>query len=622
MPAITVKSCGKPTGIDTTTSAGTGIGIDTTTGAGTGIGIDTTTGAGTGTPFDTRIHVSPGSNLLDVLQSHNFEIYAPCGGEGTCGKCLVGIRDRRQADQSQVTSCRYTVDSDIDIYLSDTAETEVLVSQYERLRELPPEPGVGVATGYTATADDDTATVAETASGTRPATETGAPSTLSRPPATPIGVAIDLGTTTIVAHLADLKSGSLIGTRTARNPQAAFGADLIARIHHCMTAENGLGTLQSLVIGTIRRLISESAEGHGLRASDVVRVTVAGNATMLHILLGEHPESLAFAPFKPVFTGRKKVRAAGLGLGVHPGAEVHILPSFSAYVGADMVAGLAALDPEATPENYLFVDVGTNGEIALVTPDRILCCATAAGPAFEGANLSCGMEAAAGAISRYRGPGDFLTIANMPPVGICGSGLVDIVASLLRRGVIRKDGFMAEPVVIVPATGSSESESGVGSESGIEPKSGIRPSQGFAAQSESRSGSAWGTDPNILLTPGDVREVQLAKSAIAAGVALLLRHTEIGLADIDAVYLAGGLGNYLQPRSAVEIGLFPRELECRIVPVGNTSASGALLALKSERFGACLDETLSRMELFELSGHPEFQDEFTGNMAFPEIRAV
>ena len=618
MPTITVKSSGMLAG--TGSRSGTEVGTGTGSRSDTGIGSrsDTGTGSRSDTGIGTRIHVSPGSNLLDVLQSHNFEIYAPCGGEGTCGKCLVGIRDRRQADQSQVTSCRYTVDSDIDIYLPDTAETEVLVSQYERLRELSPEPGVRVATGYAATADDDTATEDETATGTRPATEAGAPSTLSLHPATPIGAAIDLGTTTIVAHLADLRNGSLIGTRTARNPQTAFGADVIARIHHCMTVENGLGTLRSLVNGTIRRLISESAEGHGLRASDVVRVTVAGNATMLHILLGEHPESLAFAPFKHVFTGRKKLRAAGLGLGVHPGAKVHILPSFSAYVGADVVAGLAALDPEATPENYLFVDVGTNGEIALVTPDRILCCATAAGPAFEGANLSCGMEAAAGAISRYRGPGDFQTIANMPPVGICGSGLVDIVASLLRRGVIRKDGFMAEPAVIVPAVKSAESESGVGSESGIEPGSGIRPSQGFAAQSEPRSGSAWGMDPNILLTPGDVREVQLAKSAIAAGVALLLRHTEIGLADIGAVYLAGGLGNYLQPRSAVEIGLFPRDLEGRIIPVGNTSASGALLALKSEQFGACLDEILSRMELFELAAHPEFPDAFAANMAFPD----
>jgi len=454
----------------------------------------------------------------------------------------------------------YTVDRDIEVNLPDTAEIEVLASQYERLRKLPPEPGTAAAVGYAT------------------AIEVGSPSTHFPDPATPIGAAIDLGTTTIVAHLADLKSGSLIETRTARNPQAAFGADVIARIHHCMTAKNGLGTLRSLVIATINRLISESAASQGLRTTDVVRVTVAGNTTMLHILLGEHPEPLAFTPFQPVFTGRRHVAAAALGLSMHPRAEVHVLPSFSAYVGADVVAGLAALDPESTPETYLFVDVGTNGELALVTPDRILCCATAAGPAFEGANLACGMEAGAGAICRYRGPDDIQTIANMPPVGICGSGLVDIVASLLRRGVIGVDGFLAEPAVIVPAA---------------------------------RAGR------DILLTPGDMREVQLAKSAIAAGVALLLRHAGCRPDDIGAVYLAGGMGNYLQPRSAVDIGLFPRELEKKIIPVGNTSASGALLALKSEQFGACLDEILSRMELFELSGHPEFLDEFAGNMAFP-----
>lgn len=560
----------------------------------------------------TAIRVSPGNNLLDVLRRHDFGVYAPCGGEGTCGKCLVRMRNGGHLTRNDVTSCRYTVETDIEVDLPDAAETEVLASQYERLRELPPEPGTAVAVGSAAATEDEITTK------TRPATEAGAPSTLSLPPATPIGAAIDLGTTTIVAHLADLKSGSLIETRTARNPQAPFGADVIARIHHCMTAENGLGTLQSLVIGTINRLISESAVSHGLRAMDIVRVTVAGNTTMLHILLGEHPEPLAFTPFQPVFTGKKQVAAVVLGLNIHPQAEVYILPSFSAYVGADVVAGLAALDPESTPETYLFVDVGTNGELALVTPDRILCCATAAGPAFEGANLACGMEAGAGAICRYQSPDDWQTIANTPPEGICGSGLVDIVASLLRRGVIGVDGFLAEPAVIVPAAqtesaagAEARSDSNSGSAAGIASGSGVESKAGSDSEMRSQPGR------DILLTPGDVREVQLAKSAIAAGMTLLLRHAGCRPDDIGAVYLAGGMGNYLQPRSAVDIGLFPRELKDRIIPVGNTSASGALLALKSERFGACLDEILSRMELFELSGHPEFPDEFAGNMAFP-----
>ncbi len=516
------------------------------------------------------IRVPPGSTLLDVLRGRDFGVYAPCGGEGTCGKCVVAIREPGHADRSMVTSCLYAVDRDIEVDLPDAAETEVLATQYEKLREMPPEPG---------------------------AASTHSPNA--------IGAAIDLGTTTIVVHLADLKSGSLIETRTARNPQAAFGADVISRIHHCMAAENGLDTLRSLVTGTINRLVSECADSHGLRATDIVRVTVAGNTTMLHILLGEDPEPLAFTPFQPVFTGGQLVPAAALGLGIHPRAEIHILPSFSAYVGADVVAGLAALDPAKTPKNYLFVDVGTNGELALVTPDRILCCATAAGPAFEGANLACGMEAAAGAICRYLGPDDYQTIANVPAEGICGSGLVDIVASLVRRGVIRKDGFLAEPAVIVPAAWS-----------GVQPASGSTAQSESGVESESRLGSKSGRD--ILLTPGDVREVQLAKSAISAGVALLMRHAVCRTDDIGAVYLAGGLGNYLQPRSAVEIGLFPRDLEAKIIPVGNTAASGALLALKSERFGRCLDDVLSRMELFDLSGHPEFLDAFAENMAFPD----
>lgn len=517
------------------------------------------------------VRVPAGTPLLDVLWDHHFEVYAPCGGSGTCGMCLVLIRDH-----GYVTSCLYPVTQDMDVVLPGPMETRVLASQYDHLRELPFLPGK---------------------------------STFLSP--RPFGVAIDLGTSTLAFYLLDLTTGSLVETRTANNPQSIHGSDILSRIHHCITRSDGLQKLRSEALEAINRQLAGFVESLDLEPYDLVNLTVAGNNTMLHILLGESPESLAFSPFTPVFTASKQIAGVSLGLDVHPLAKVHVLPSFSAYVGADVVAGLAALDPGAALENYLFVDVGTNGELALVTPERILCCATAAGPAFEGANLSCGMMAAAGAISRYRGPDDWQTIANAPPAGICGSGLVDIVASLLRHGVIRGDGFLAEPAVIVPATRlgiQPASVSAVQSESGVE------------SEPESMKRSRPGRD--ILLTPGDVREVQLAKSAIAAGVALLLRHAGCRKDDIGAVYVAGGLGNYLQPRSAVEIGLFPSELEDRIIPVGNTSASGALLALKSERFGACLDETLSRMELFELSGHPEFTDEFAANMAFPDVGKI
>jgi uncharacterized 2Fe-2S/4Fe-4S cluster protein (DUF4445 family) len=487
--------------------------------------------------------VPHGSILLEVLRDRGYDVYSPCGGKGTCGKCKVYVRG-----DGHVTSCLYPVKSAVEIVLPEPREATILASQYRYSRQMDPDPGVSAG--------------------------------LSRHP---VGVAIDVGTTTLVFHFISLSTGSVIETHTALNPQSKFGADVISRINYCISNTGGLSVLQSALINAINFQLARFCRKSDMPAGDIVKICFCGNTTMLHILLGVNPGPLAFVPFTPAFTGEKVLKASELNLDCNPEGELRVLPSLSAYVGADIVAGIASLAPDRTHRNSLFVDLGTNGEIALITPDRIWCCATAAGPAFEGANIEHGMGALEGAIKGYYGHGNFQTIGDSLPMGICGSGLVDLAASLLKTSVIRTDGFMEENFIIVPAEKS-------------------------------------GTSEDIHLTPKDVREIQLAKSAIASGIRILVKYAGLSMSEVDALYLAGGFGNYVRTESASEIGLLPYELAGKVIPVGNTSGTGALLSVKSVFFDKIVNELLNSMNFVELSEHEDFVLEFAMNMEFPYIR--
>ncbi len=485
--------------------------------------------------------VSRGTMLLDAVRSNGFEVYSPCGGNGTCGKCKVYVRD-----EGYVTSCLYPVEGDIEIVLPEPTEARILAAQYEHSRVIPLSPGP--ASGLSES---------------------------------PFGVAIDVGTTTLAFHFIQLSTGSLIETHTALNPQAKYGADVISRINYCILNPGGLHTLQSELIDAINLQFASFTEKPEIAPDDIVKVSICGNTTMLHILLGVNPQPLAFVPFTPVFTEEKILKASELNLDCNPRGEVKVLPSLSAYIGADIVAGIASLAPVPEHKNFLFIDVGTNGEIALVTADRIYCCAAAAGPAFEGANIEHGMGALQGAINIYFGQDNFQTIGDTEPLGICGSGLIDLVASLLGSGYVRADGFLEKKIVVVPS---------------------------------GRSGT--GTD--IYISPKDIREIQLAKSAIASGINVLVQRAGLSLDQVDALYLAGGFGNYIRTESAVATGLIPYEFSGKVIPVGNTSGTGAMLAVRSVSFDKVVSETLNRMSYIELSDDDDFVLQFAMNMEFPE----
>jgi uncharacterized 2Fe-2S/4Fe-4S cluster protein (DUF4445 family) len=394
----------------------------------------------------------------------------------------------------------------------------------------------------------------------------------------PFGLAVDIGTTTIVLYFYDFRREALVHISSILNPQQNYGADVISRINHCIQHEDGLETLHSELIRAINRQILDFLAEHGLKEKDIVKVTFTGNTTMLHFLLKEDPRTIAFAPYQPVFTAEQHRIGIDLGLASNEQSFIKVLPSISGYVGADIVAGLSALKPEDHIQTYLYIDLGTNGELALVTPGKLLCCATAAGPAFEAANISCGMPAVKGAIFAYSEAG-YQTIADASPSGLCGSGLLDVISVLLDTGHISPTGEMEQDFVIAPAA-----ESGIGE--------------------------------NVALTPADVRELQLAKAAVAAGINILLKFAGIEAKSMDAVYLAGGFGNYIKKESAIRIGLLDESYREKIIPIGNASGTGALMALKSVDFDNRIKQLREQMEYIELSSDPDFVTEYAMSMSF------
>jgi len=477
------------------------------------------------------IKSAAGDSLLDTLRINGYNLYAPCGGKGTCGKCRVKIKD-----EGEIIACRYYPDKDIEVILPGEEDANILVHQTEYLEDIPFKINPG---GY------------------------------MNPE--PFGVAIDIGTTTVAMYFLNLLNGEIEKISSFLNPQRQYGADVITRINYCQEHEFGLQELQKSIVEALNKEFNAFRIKKGLIPLNFEKIIIVGNTTMLHIILGENPLSIALAPFKPLFIEKQIRNGLSTGLNINAGAEVVTLPCVSAFVGADIVAGLAAL--KVSQKNYLFLDIGTNGEIALIKDEKIFTCAAAAGPAFEGANISCGMGAVFGAISVFSNPEKYQVIGNSEPLGICGSGIVDIVAYLLVKDIIDETGLLKEIFIISP-------------------------------------------EKNIQIVQQDIREIQLAKSAIYSGIKILMNLAGLSFSDIDALYLAGGFGNYINIKSAIQIGLLPCELRNKIYPVGNSAGIGAMQYIKSDDFEKKIDAILKNSQYIELSYVDEFTMEFALNMNF------
>ena len=474
-------------------------------------------------PRDITLTAQRGENLLNVLRRAGLAPESYCGGEGRCGKCRVWV------DGEELLSCRYSVEKDICVELKDAPDVRVLTRADDvSARSAPVRPGKLMA--------------------------------------------FDIGTTTVAGSLMD-ENGKELACLGVLNPQAAYGADVVSRIR--AAAGGALREQTELIRDCLSGLAAELCRKAGIPPESVGTVSLVGNPAMQQLFLGLGVDNLINIPFRSILNTAEICESAGL-IPSLPRAALLTVPDVSGYVGADTVGCVLSTELYASDRLTLLVDIGTNGEMVLGTKDRMLCCATAAGPALEGASIRFGMRAAPGAIDRVPVKDGKLhchVMGGGEARGICGSGLIDAAAAALELGLINRRGKILSGDVLTLADG-------------------------------------------IYLTQDDIRQLQLAKGAIAAGIHILVREYGAGMEDIDALLLAGAFGSFLDAASACRIGLLPPVLRHKIVGIGNAALAGAkLAAVNKDEFART--RTLCRaMEPVELAESPDFRRSFAENMYF------
>ena len=467
-------------------------------------------------PDGVRVQIPQGTDLLQAQILAGLRPDAPCGGKGTCGKCKVHL------DGREVLACQTPVDRDMTVFTAQELDANILTT------------GIQAETRPDGTDD--------------------------------YVIAFDIGTTTVVAYLMDGHTGALLARESCMNPQSQFGADVISRIQHAL--DHGAEELSACVREAMTALTAQAANTAGIPESAITTAAIVGNTAMHHLLLNIDPSPLVIPPYMPnVF------KALELG----EGCKARILPNIAGFVGGDTVGCMVATRFDQLEELTLLIDIGTNGEMVLGNKHRRIACSTAAGPAFEGAKISCGMRGADGAVDHVKVENDeirYHVLGDVAPKGLCGSGLLDLVAVLLDQEILDESGYL--------------------------------------------EGKEFTLCDNVTLTQKDIREVQLAKAAIRAGIELLAQELGVEVADIQQVYLAGAFGNYLNPASACRIGMIPPVLLDRIHPIGNAAGEGSkLCALSRAEFE--YSQTLAKnTEFLELASLPDFQDCYVDALEFCE----
>jgi uncharacterized 2Fe-2S/4Fe-4S cluster protein (DUF4445 family) len=418
------------------------------------------------------------------------------------------------------------------------------------------------------------------------------------------GAAIDIGTTTVVLSMIDMITGKELAVVSALNPQKEFGQDVLSRISHAKRGEPFLLELQKSIIDCVNDLLEKASQKASIDKKHIYEIAVAANTTMTHLFLSVNPESIGYAPYSPVLAGGIDVKAKSLGLDISPFGGVYCVPAISGYVGGDIVAGIIATGFYKKGEVALFIDIGTNGEIVLFDGCEMVACSCAAGPALEGVNISCGMRAASGAIYEAKIEDDVFvrTIGDERPKGICGSGIVDLVAELLKVGFVEQSGRMLPPAeaqkIIREDLACRLIEKGT--------------SIAFVVA----YGGEHGDD--VYITARDIRQVQLAKGAVWAGIRSLLKEKRLSPNDINRVYVAGAFGAHLRPQSLSRIGMIAAEWEERLVFAGNTSKAGALMCLLSRTMREEAERIARKVKCLELSTLEGFDRLFADSLRFPE----
>jgi len=595
-------------------------------------------------PTGRRVEVEAGATLLEVCWQHGIPIESLCGGNGACGKCAVQVVDgdvpitdeqRAHFSDEQLArgwrlACQTRVEHDVRVTVPvpasafagrimtsgeapavelkravrkhliklDPATADEPTSDADRvrqgipdgaglrfrpsaLRKLPEALRVGKHT-VTATVWKDTILDVEAGD-----------TSLSN-----YGIAFDVGTSTVAALLVDLNTGDELGVAAALNPQRRYGEDVISRIAYCREHDDGAETLARAIAGSLSDLAIEVTTRCGVELRHVNEYVAVGNTTMAHLVAGVDPSPLGELPYAPVFTAPQMMLDGpkGARLGHKP---LEIPAALGGFVGSDVLSAVVALGLHTKPGRRVFLDIGTNAEIVAGGPDRMLAASAAAGPAFEGAKIECGMIGSAGAIESCTLDKDdlaFGVIGDVTPAGICGSGLVAVVAVLLNLGVINDSGRLV-----------SRDEC----PDGVPPKVRERLHQANGVTRITLAG-------DIYLSQRDLRELQNAKAAIAAGVEILLRELGISADNLDELLIAGAFGSTLDPRSAQRIGVIPRVALDKVRALGNTALQGAKAYLLSTDFRAEVSAAADHIELRDLSAEPDFMDRFAAHMPFGE----
>ena len=528
-----------------------------------------------------EIQVVPGVSLLDAVRSAGLALDSECGGRGTCGECRVRFLEGTP---------------------QPTVEDAALIPQNDL------DDGWRLACQTFLSADCRIAIPRRVAHARRAKirviTEAAAPPTAGgRPTLSGYGIAVDVGTTTVACYLMDLARARQLGVASFANPQSAFGPDVISRITYAHRGPAELRELQRRLVSLLEKNFASLCKGAGIAADSVSRVTAVGNMTMMHLLRGVDPWPLGVAPYEPVFLELPPFPARELGFKRFAAAEMHILPGVGGHVGSDVVAGVMGLDLTRRPGVSLFMDLGTNGEVVLCSKKVMAGASCAAGPAFEGVHIHSGMSAFPGAIERVDEEDGRLqldVIGGSDALGLCGSGLVDAVALLLRRGLLLPSGRLVAPQQVphdVPDDLRRRVE---------DDDAGRR----FLL---SRNGAT----EDVVVTQRDIREVQLAKAPVRATIDLLLAGAHLEPEAIDDVFVAGGFGSSVRSESLLALGVVPEEVRGRIHPVGNTAGFGAKLALV---YPERLKEThrLARqIRHVELVLREDFRQAFAAHIPFP-----
>ena len=606
-------------------------------------------------PKETTTRVPSGTTLFHAAAWTGQPIESTCGGRGTCGKCRVQViegsapitpADQQHLSQEEMSegwrlSCQAEVRDEMVVHvprLLTTPKTamfgvgrQVLLdpnvhkvhlrlteptlhdqrSDYQRLKDALREEGFAMSADLAAMrtlpkvlreAEFDVTAVlcGETLVAVEPGDTTGEC----------FGIAFDVGTTTIVGTLLDLNNGEARAVASTLNAQAIHGGDVLSRISYTMGKKEGLDELQHLAAFTINGIIERVTAESGVPASRIYEITVAGNLTMMHLLMGIDPEPISVTPFAAAAAHGIDLKARDVGISIHPEGRVYLFPAIGAYVGGDIVAGLLATAVPRGDRLRLFVDVGTNGEIALGFEQRTVATAAPAGPAFEGAEISCGMRATTGAIEGVQITEDAVvlqTIDDAPPAGLCGSGLVDVVAQLYKRGLMDPTGRLRSADDLrgkVPDSLTSRLVS----------VDGVR---AFVLATAQETGAR-----PVLFTQKDIRQLQFAKGSIASGIKVLMKTMGVRPEDVREVLLAGAFGSYIHPDAARIIGLVPPVALDRIRAVGNAAGEGAKIALLSYREREAAEAMPSRVEYIELSGREDFNEIFMGVLGFPPLDSL